>query len=157
MADWLLKSEPEVFGYPDLERVGVEPWNGVRNYQARNHLRAMQVGDRALFYHSATRVPGVAGVARVLRAAYPDSLQFDPQSPYHDPTSPPHQPRWSVVDVAPLAALPRLLSLDELRALPEWQDSPLLRRGNRLSVLPVTPEQFRAALRAAGLDPEGLT
>ena len=155
-AHWLLKSEPEVFGYPDLQRVGVEPWNGVRNYQARNHLRAMRAGDLALFYHSSVRprsgpVAGVAGVARVLRAAYPDNLQFDPQSPYFDPGSPLNDPRWSMVDVAPVAALPRPLSLDDLRGLPAWQDSPLLRRGTRLSVLPVTPEQFRAALAAGGL------
>lgn len=156
MAHWLLKSEPAVFGYPDLERAGLEPWNGVRNYQARNHLRAMRVGERALFYHSSTRTPGVVGVARIVRAAYPDNLQFDPASAYHDPASSLLEPRWSMVDVAPLTALPRPVSLDELRALPAWQDSPLLRRGNRLSVLPVTPAQFRAVLRAGGLDPAAL-
>ncbi len=155
---WLLKSEPDVFGYPHLERVGVEPWNGVRNYQARNNLRLMRVGDLALFYHSVARYTGgvegggVVGVARVVRAAHPDNLQFDPTSPYHDPRSPRDNPRWSMVDVAPVAALPRALSLDDLRALPEWQGSALLQRGTRLSVLPVTDEQFRAALQAGGLD-----
>lgn len=148
---WLLKSEPDVFGYSDLERVGVEPWNGVRNYQARNHLRAMRVGDRALFYHSNAWPLGIAGVAAIVRAAYPDDLQFDPGSPYHDPKSDPADPRWSMVDVAPLLAFPEVLPLDTLRALPEWQDSPLTSRGTRLSVVPVTPKQFRAALKTAGI------
>lgn len=148
---WLLKSEPDVFGYPDLVRVGCEGWNGVRNYQARNFLREMEVGDLGLFYHSATKTPGVAGVLRVVRAAYPDDLQFDPGSEYHDPRSPRDHPRWSMVDVEPVRAFPAVLTLDTLRTLPEWQDSPLTRRGTRLSVLPVTPEQFRAALEAVGL------
>ncbi|MFC4455081.1 EVE domain-containing protein [Deinococcus sonorensis] len=151
-ACWLMKTEPDVFGYPDLERVGREPWNGVRNYQARNFLRQMQPGDRVLIYHSNARPTGIAGVAQVVSAAYPDDLQFRPESPYHDPTSPPDAPRWSMVDVAPLRAFPRLLSLEQLRELPEWQDSPLLRRGTRLSVLPVTAPEYRAALRAVGLD-----
>ena len=150
MACWLLKSEPDVFGYPDLVRAGREAWNGVRNYQARNFLREMQEGDLCLFYHSNARPSGVAGVARVVRAAYPDDLQFDSASPYHDPRSDPADPRWSMVDVEAVAALPRLVPLETLRALPEWQDSPLVRKGTRLSVLPVTPEQLRAAVAAGG-------
>lgn len=150
MRFWLLKSEPEVFGYPDLERAGREPWNGVRNYQARNFLREMAAGDLCLFYHSGTTPPGVAGVARVVRSAYPDNLQFDPQSPYLDPKATPEAPRWSMVDVAPVQALARLVTLDDLRGLSAWADSPLLARGSRLSVLPVSPEQFEAALQAAG-------
>ncbi len=150
MACWLFKSEPDVFGYPDLVRAGREAWNGVRNYQARNFLREMQEGDLCLFYHSNARPSGVAGVARVVRAAYPDDLQFDSASPYHDPRSDPAAPRWSMVDVEAVAALPRLVPLETLRALPEWQDSPLVRKGTRLSVLPVTPEQFRAAVAAGG-------
>lgn len=150
---WLLKSEPDVFGFADLVRVGREAWNGVRNYQARNFLRQMRPGDLCLFYHSSTGVPGVAGVARVVREPYPDDLQFDPQSAYFDPGSTPENPRWSMVDVVPVLAFPAVLSLDTLRMLPAWQDSPLTRKGNRLSVLPVTPEQFRAALEAAGVDP----
>ncbi len=150
-AYWLLKSEPDVFGYPDLMRVGVEPWNGVRNYLARNHLRAMKVGDHALFYHSNAKPTGIAGVAKIVRAAYPDDLQFDPQSAYHDPRSKVDEPRWSMVDVAPLLAFPEVLSLEQVRALPQWHDSPLTQKGTRLSVLPVTPAQFRAALKAAGV------
>lgn len=151
MPYWLLKSEPDVFGYPDLERVGREPWNGVRNYQARNNLRAMQVGDLCLFYHSNAKPTGVAGVARVSVAAHVDDLQFDPQSAYFDPKSPPDEPRWSMVEVVPVRAFPRVLTLDEVRALPAWRESPLVRRGTRLSVLPVTEAEFRAALDAVGL------
>lgn len=149
-AHWLLKSEPDVFGYPDLQRVGTEPWNGVRNYQARNFLRAMQVGDHALFYHSNAKPAGVAGVAKIVRAAYPDDLQFDPASPYHDPRSNPAEPRWSMVDVAPLLAFAEVVTLEQVRALPAWEASPLTQKGTRLSVFPVTPEQFRAVLKAAG-------
>lgn len=151
MAYWLLKSEPEVFSYADLAARAREPWNGVRNYQARNFLRAMREGDLALVYHSGAS-PGVAGIARVVRAAYPDDLQFDPASAYHDPTSPRENPRWSMVDVAPVRALPRALPLSELRALPQLADFALLRRGNRLSVLPVTAAQWTAILQAAGVD-----
>ena len=156
MAHWLLKSEPDVFGYPDLERVGREPWNGVRNYQARNSLRQMAVGDLCLFYHSRSKTPGVAGVARVTQAASPDDLQFDPASAYFDPTSDPDQPRWSMVEVEAVRAFPTLLTLEAVRALPEWETSPLTRKGSRLSVLPVTAEQFEAALTAVGLDADHL-
>ncbi len=148
---WLLKSEPETFSFTDLVRVGREPWNGVRNYQARNFLRQMQVGDPCLFYHSATSPAGIAGVARVVRAAYPDNLQFDPASPYHDAASPPEAPRWSMVDVAAVAALPRFLTLAELRTLPELAALRLLQKGNRLSVMPVAPEEFEVIVAAGGL------
>ena len=151
-AFWLLKSEPDVFSYADLVRVGREPWNGVRNYQARNFLRQMRPGDLCLFYHSNAKPPGLAGVARVAREAYPDDLQFDPRSAYSDPRSDPAAPRWSMVDVVPARAFARMLTLDELRTLPAWEDSPLLRRGSRLSVLPVSEAQFRAALSEVGLD-----
>ncbi|WP_019588746.1 EVE domain-containing protein [Deinococcus apachensis] len=149
---WLLKSEPDVFGFADLVRVGREAWNGVRNYQARNFLRQMRVSDLCLFYHSSTRLTGVAGVARVVREPYPDDLQFDPESAYFDPNSTLENPRWSMVDVVPVLAFPAVLPLETLRTLPAWQDSPLTRKGNRLSVLPVTLGQFRAVLEAAGVD-----
>ena len=152
MACWLLKSEPDVFGYADLVRVGTEPWNGVRNYQARNFLRQMAVDDLCLFYHSSTRVPGVAGVARIVRAAYPDNLQYEPSSPYFDPTSPPDNPRWSMVDVAALSALPRFVPLDELRGVPELDGLRLLQKGNRLSVLPVAGSHFALIVSLGGLD-----
>ncbi|RJF73156.1 EVE domain-containing protein [Deinococcus cavernae] len=151
MAFWLLKSEPDVFSYAELVRVGTEPWNGVRNYQARNYLRQMQAGDLCLFYHSNAKPAGVAGVARVVRGAYPDNLQFDPDSPYFDPKSNPDEPRWSMVDVAPVVAFPEVLPLETIRALPAWLSSPLARKGSRLSVLPVTPPQFQEALEAANV------
>lgn len=151
MAYWLLKSEPDVFGYPDLERVGKEPWNGVRNYQARNHLRAMQEGDLAFFYHSNSNPPGIAGICQIVRSAYPDNLQFDPDSKYFDPKSPEDNPRWSMVDVAPLRPLP-FLSLDTLRTLPELDHMILLRKGTRLSVMPVTDAEWQAILKHAGIE-----
>ena len=153
---WLLKSEPETFGFADLVRAGREPWNGVRNYQARNFLRQMQVGDLCLVYHSGVRPVGIAGAARVVRAAYPDNLQFDPASPYHDAASQPQAPRWSMVDVTAVAALPHFLTLAELRTLPELGNLRLLQRGNRLSVMPVSREEFRVIVAAGGLKLEAL-
>lgn len=151
MAYWLLKSEPDVFSFENLQAAGREPWNGIRNYQARNFLRQMQAGDLGLFYHSNTQPPHIAGVLRVVREAYPDDLQFDPASEYHDPRSSAETPRWSMVDVEPVAAFAVRVTLEDLRALPEWAESPLVRRGNRLSVVPVSEAEFQAALRAGGL------
>ena len=152
MKFWLLKSEPDVFGYPDLERVGAEHWNGVRNYQARNFLRQMEVGDLCLIYHSNARPPGVAGVGRVVRAAHPDDLEFDPASPYFDARSKPDEPRWSMVDIAAVAALPTFLPLDSLRDMPELAGLRLLQKGTRLSVMPVGEAEFRSILKAGGLN-----
>jgi predicted RNA-binding protein with PUA-like domain len=140
---WLLKSEPDVFGYDDLVRVRRERWDGVRSFQARNYLRAMRRGDQAVFYHSNANPPGTAGICRVVAEAEPDETQFDPTAKYYDPTSPPDDPRWDVVTVAPLRKL-RFLPLDELRAMPELAGSRLLARGNRLSVLPLTAAEFDA-------------
>lgn len=141
---WLVKSEPDVFGFDHLWRAPgrTTPWDGVRNYQARNYMRdAMAIGDPVLFYHSNASPPGVVGLAEVASAPYPDASQFDPASKYHDPTSDPAAPRWVLVDVRAVAPLPRLVALDELRADPELAalDLPLLRRGNRLSVMPIPP------------------
>lgn len=156
MRFWVLKSEPGVFSFADLQRVAREPWNGVRNYQARNFLRQMREGDLCLFHHSNAKPPGLAGVARVCGEAVPDDLQFDPESASFDPKSSPENPRWSMVHVEPLVAFPALVTLDTLRALPEWADSPLTRKGTRLSVLPADAAQFWAALDAAGLSLEDL-
>ncbi len=146
---WLMKSEPEEFSIDDLQRVGREPWSGVRNYQARNFMRdGMKVGDGILFYHSNCVTPGVVGLARVACAAYPDPTQFDPASDYHDAGSPPEAPRWLLVDVAFERKLQRVLSLDELKQHAEaLGDFALLRRGNRLSVLPVTAAQWNYLLK----------
>jgi len=144
---WLVKSEPDEFSIEALQRVGVEPWGGVRNYQARNHMRQMKIGDGVLLYHSSCAVPGVAGVAKVVVAAYPDPTQFDSASDYHDPKSSPEEPRWSAVDVAFVRKFKRVVPLDELRehadALGEFA---LLQRGNRLSVLPVSAAQWKTIL-----------
>jgi len=144
-----MKSEPDVFGYDDLVRVKREGWDGIRNFQARNHLRAMQVGDRALFYHSNASPPGVAGIAKIVKGAQPDPSQFDPTSTYYDPTSKPDDPRWDLVTVAPVKKL-RFVSLDELKAMPELAGSRLIAKGNRLSVLPLTAEEFEAIVAYAG-------
>ncbi|HWM88221.1 MAG TPA: EVE domain-containing protein [Kofleriaceae bacterium] len=149
MADWLMKTEPDVFGIDDLERKRVEHWDGVRSYQARNHMRAMQVGDRVLFYHSSADPPGVAGLARICRAAYPDFTSWNPQSKYYDPKSTPELSRWSMVDVEFVEKFPRLVPLDVLRQTRGLEDMLLLRRGMRLSVQPVTPAQFDVICQTA--------
>jgi predicted RNA-binding protein with PUA-like domain len=143
MAYWLMKSEPDVFSYDDLVRVKREGWDGIRNYQARNYLRAMRKGDRAIFYHSNATPPGVAGVARIVGEAEPDPTQFDPSSKYFDAGSPPAEPRWDWVTVAPAKHL-RFVPLDELRTMPELAACQLLARGNRLSVIPLTDAEFEA-------------
>lgn len=149
MAYWLLKSEPDVFGYDDLVAAKREGWDGVRNYQARLFLREMRAGDRAIFYHSNAKPAGAAGICKIVREAEPDPTQFDPASTYYDPASKPDEPRWDWVTVAPVKKFRRFVPLDELRTMPELAASRLLARGNRLSVLPLTDEEF-AAIVAAG-------
>jgi len=153
---WLMKSEPDVYGYDDLERDGRTPWDGIRNYQARNFMRdEMKVGDRVLFYHSNTQPPGVAGLAEVVSEPYPDPTQFDPASRYHDPKSTPEAPRWVLVDVAPERRLPRLVTLAEIKADPALAELPLVRRGNRLSIMPVgEAEAARIVALARTPDPD---
>ena len=137
MQHWLFKSEPDVYGIDRLEREGRTEWSGVRNFQARNNMVAMQLGDLGFFYHSSTKPPGIAGICKVIRAAYPDFTQFDAASEYYDPTSRAERPKWKMVDVGFVRVFPRLLSLDELRTMPQLAGMPLLRRGQRLSVQPV--------------------
>lgn len=143
---WLIKSEPDVFSIDDLAREGRAPWDGVRNYQARNNMRAMKVGDLVLFYHSSTKVPAVVGVARVCREAYPDHTAWDPNSPYHDPKSTPDRPRWDMVDVEFVEKLPREVTLAEMREDPKLEGMVLLQR-SRLSVQPVSRAHFEHILR----------
>ncbi|WP_338334252.1 EVE domain-containing protein [Xanthomonas euvesicatoria] len=146
---WLMKSEPDTFSIDDLERVGTEPWNGVRNYQARNFMRdGMQVGDGVFFYHSNCKVPGIVGIAKVASAAYPDDTQFDPSSDYHDPKSTREDPRWMLVDVAFERKLARTISLDEIKQQADalGDGFALIARGNRLSILPVTAAQWKLLL-----------
>jgi predicted RNA-binding protein with PUA-like domain len=146
MTYWLMKSEPDEVSIDDLADAPRQtvPWFGVRNYQARNFMRdAFRIGDGVLFYHSSCAQPGVAGVAEVTSAAYPDATQFDPNSPYFDPKATRAEPRWLVVDVR-LVRKTRLLPLAEMRAAPPLAGMQLLRRGNRLSITPVTPAEWRA-------------
>ena len=145
---WLMKSEPEDFSIDDLERVKTEPWTGVRNYQARNFMRAMQPGDGVLFYHSNTEVPGIYGVGEVACEAYPDPTQFEKKSKYFDPKSTPEAPRWSLVDVGFVRKLARPVPLARIRDHAEelGEDFALIRKGTRLSVLPVTAAQWKTLL-----------
>jgi predicted RNA-binding protein with PUA-like domain len=142
-----MKSEPDVFSYDDLVRVKREGWDGVRNYQARNFMRAMRKGDLAIFYHSSTKPPGAAGICKIVKTAEPDPTQFDPTSDYYDPASKPDDPRWDWVTVAPVRTL-RYVTIDELRTMPELAQCRLLARGNRLSVLPLTDAEFDAIVAA---------
>ncbi len=143
---WLMKSEPDVFSIDDLARAKKQTtgWDGVRNYQARNLLRdEIAAGDGVLYYHSSVDPPAVVGLARVVKAGYPDPTQFDPKSDYHDPDSQPDAPRWFSVDIAFDRKLPRPVTLPELRADPALGDMVLLRRGSRLSVQPVTAAEWK--------------
>lgn len=135
---WLMKTEPDEFSIDHLRAKGTARWDGVRNYQARNHLRAMKKNDIAIIYHSSCAEPGAVGLAKIVTAAYPDPAQFDPASPYVDPKSPHDEPRWSAVDVRFISAFPRLASLTAMRAHPALKGLILLQRGTRLSVIPVS-------------------
>ena len=154
---WLMKSEPSECSIDDLAAAPncTVPWIGVRNFQARNFMRdQMQVGDGVLFYHSSCPTPGVAGVAEVASAAYPDATQFDPASPYHDPGSSADAPRWLLVDVR-LVRKTRLLPLAELRTDPALATMRVLARGNRLSITPVSAAQWQQVLSRLGIDGPG--
>ena len=146
MAYWLMKSEPSECSIDDLVRLGCVPWVGVRNYQARNFMRdSMRVGDGVLFYHSSCPEPGIAGLAEVASTAYADATQFDPVSPYHDPKSTVGAPRWLHVDVK-LVRKSQLLPLSEMRTQGALASMAVLKRGNRLSITPVTAAEWRAVL-----------
>jgi predicted RNA-binding protein with PUA-like domain len=143
---WLMKSEPSVFGIEQLAKAkhSTTGWDGVRNYQARNYLREMQQGDLVFFYHSSCETPGIAGVAAVQREAYPDPTQFDKKHDHYDAASDPAQPRWYMVDVKLVRKFDNVLSLDELRkhANGKLKDMVVLKRGNRLSITPVTKSEW---------------
>ena len=149
---WLMKSEPEEASIDHLAAAPDQtlPWTGVRNYQARNFMRdVMRVGDGVLFYHSSCPEPGVAGLAEVASTAYPDATQFDPDSPYYDAKSKREEPRWQHVDVK-LVKKTRPLPLKEMRAAPQLAEMRLLQPGNRLSITPVSPAEWRAVLALLG-------
>lgn len=144
--NWLMKSEPDAFSIDDLKKrpKGIEPWDGIRNYQARNFMRdRMQVGDRAFFYHSNCKVPGIVGVMEIASEAYPDHTQFDKKSKYFDPDSKKEDPRWLLVDVKYTRHTDRVISLTEIKEHADHLgDLPLIRKGNRLSIIPVTDAQW---------------
>ena len=149
---WLMKSEPSECSIDDLASAPSKtvPWVGVRNYQSRNYMRdLMRVGDGVLFYHSSCPEPGVAGLAEVASAAYPDATQFDPKSPYFDSKADPASPRWKLVDVR-LVRKTRLLGLPSMREAPSLASMVVLRRGNRLSITPVTQDEWNAVLKILG-------
>lgn len=150
MALWLMKSEPDCYGIDDLQKQGVGMWEGCRNYTVRNYIRdEMMPGDLAFFYHSSCDPPGVIGTMEIVSEAYPDPTQFDPSSEYYDPKSPKDNPRWFVRDVKFLSKLPRLVTLAEIRANPALADMALLRRGQRLSIQRVAPEEWEIVLAMA--------
>ena len=149
MQYWLMKSEPDTFGIDDLaaRKNATEHWDGVRNYQARNFMRdRMKVGDQILFYHSACKTPGVAGVARVVREAYPDHTARNPESKYYDPKASDDDPRWYMVDVQFERKLSRLITLKELKGNPALDGMALLKKGSRLSIMPVEEAHWQAVL-----------
>ena len=150
MKYWLMKSEPDVFSIQDLALKGKEAWDGVRNYQARNYMRdEMREGDLALFYHSNANPSGVAGIGRIAGPSRPDPSAFEVMSPYYDPASRPDAPRWWLVDVEYVESFDRVVSLSELRSIPELSEMLLLRPGNRLSITPVSEAEFNCIVALA--------
>jgi predicted RNA-binding protein with PUA-like domain len=154
MNHWLVKSEPTSFSFDDLTRAPKKTtsWEGVRNYAARNFLRAMRKGDRVFFYHSNAEPNAIVGICEVVREAYPDATQFDRKSELHDPKSTREDPRWSTVDLKAVRALPRPLALPELRGLAGLEKMELLRRGSRLSVTPVSEQEWGVVCALAGVN-----
>lgn len=150
MAYWLMKSEPEVYSFDMLRKDKVTGWNSVRNFVARNNMKAMKVGDQAFFYHSNAEPPGIAGTVRVVKEAYPDPTQFDKASEYHEPKAKPDKPIWYQVDVACDQPFARFVPRDELKAVPDLKDMALWKYG-RLSVGPVTPKEWAVICKLGGI------
>lgn len=152
MSNWLMKSEPECYGIDDLEREKVNMWEGCRNYTVRGFFRdQMKIGDRAFFYHSNCDPPGIVGTMEIASEPYPDPTQFDPNSQYFDPKSPKDNPRWVLRDVRFVSKFKRMVSLPELRTIPGLEDMWLLRKGQRLSVLPVTDKEWDIVTKLPGV------
>lgn len=152
MNHWLMKSEPDVYSIDDLnnEKDKTEFWDGVRNYQARNMMRDdMRVGDKVFFYHSNCKVPGIVGTAKVVKRGYPDPTQFKKTSKYYDPKSNPENPRWFGVEIKFVKKFKEVISLEALKQNPALSDMALVRKGNRLSVMPVSEQEWQAILEMA--------
>ena len=145
---WLMKSEPGAFSLADLKTrpKKTEPWDGVRNYQARNFMKSMKKGDLVFFYHSNCTPPGIVGIAEVVKEAYPDHTAFDPDSHHYDPKSTPDNPRWFMVEVKFKQEFKSMITLDQLKTVLALEDMALVRKGNRLSVMPVTKKEWDAIL-----------
>ena len=146
MAHWLLKSEPDELSIHDLQRLGRARWDGVRNYQARNFIRSMSTGDEFFFYHSSCPEPGIAGIGRIVQSAYPDPTALDPESHYFDPKASAAKNPWSALQVAHVQTFPRVIKLDYLKQQSALAEMPLVQKGSRLSVMPVTAEQWAVVL-----------
>ncbi|HVA26642.1 MAG TPA: EVE domain-containing protein [Candidatus Baltobacteraceae bacterium] len=146
---WLFKSEPDTYGFDRLRVDGTTPWSGVRNFQARNNMMEMTVGDLGFFYHSSIAEPAAVGICKVVRAAYPDFTAFERGGEYYDPRSTPEKPKWMMVDVAYVEPLAHPVTLAQMRADPRLVGMPLLRKGQRLSVQPVTPHEWKIVLELA--------
>lgn len=149
MAYWLMKSEPSAYSIDDLKREGQTHWDGIRNYQARNYMREMQLGDEAFFYHSNCSPPGIVGMMKVIKTVYTDHTAFDPKDIHFDPKSKQDQPRWEMVDLAYGATFPNILSLSALRAEPSLETLVILRKGNRLSITPLSEAEWQVILKLA--------
>ena len=151
MRHWLMKSEPQVFSIDHLEREKTSLWDGIRNYQARNFMmKDMKVGDPILFYHSNAQPPGLAGLAQVSQQAQVDPTQFDPKSPYFDAKSQTQKPRWHCVELAFYKKFPNYVPLYEMRQTPELENMLLLKKGQRLSIQPVTKKEFEILCQMGG-------
>ena len=146
MAYWLMKSEPDEFSIKDLQKIGEARWDGVRNYQARNFIRSMSTGDEFFFYQSSCPEPGIAGVGRIVQSAYPDPTALDPESHYFDPKASAEKNPWSALQVAHVQTFPRVIKLDYLKQQSALAEMPLVQKGSRLSVMPVTAEQWAVVL-----------
>jgi len=154
MAWWLMKSEPDVYGIHHLQDEGTTLWDGIRNYQARNFMRAMAIGDRAFFYHSNASPPGIVGLMEVIETGLVDPSQFDAASKYFDKASRPEAPRWDCVRLAYRATFPAMLSLEALREQFSVEELAVVRRGNRLSILPVSDASAARLFRLLGVEPD---
>lgn len=149
---WLFKSEPTTFSIDTLSHLPKQTthWEGVRNYQVRNMLRdQIKLGDRAFFYHSSCKIPGIVGMVEVIKEAYPDFTAWDPASAYYDPDSTRENPRWLMVDVKLIKTFPRIISLEEIKKHPQLKQMVVARKGNRLSITPVTPTEWKIILQIA--------
>ena len=147
---WLMKSEPESYSIDDLERDGREPWDGIRNYQARNFMREMAAGDLVIFYHSSATPPGAAGIGRICGEAYPDPTQFDETNKHYDPKSDEVDPRWSLVDVEFVEKFAEEVPLRALKDDSSLEGMRVTQKGSRLSVQPVEKKHFKRVLKMAG-------